>query len=246
MANVVVGVCGFPASRSKLFRSVDAVELQETFYDMPTQERLSKLKSEAPEGFVFTVKVIQALTHSPSSPTWRRLRRVKLSNAEGYGLLRPTRENAELWEEFRNVTKVLNPKVYVFQTPPSLRIIDVSQFVDFFNMVKGKDYYVAWEPRGHTYDDADSLRVIFNRVDVIHVVDPFKRSPIVARDVLYFRLHGIGPGEVNYRYKYTDGDLTRLKGIVEGYGGLVYVFFNNVYMFDDASRFRSMVKGEKG
>ncbi|MFP3348120.1 MAG: DUF72 domain-containing protein, partial [Thermoproteus sp.] len=36
-ANVIVGTCGFPRSRREVYRSLDAVELQETFYNLPNE-----------------------------------------------------------------------------------------------------------------------------------------------------------------------------------------------------------------
>jgi uncharacterized protein YecE (DUF72 family) len=57
----------------------------------------------------------------------------------------------------------------------------------------------------------------------------------------------LGGGEVNYRYKYTDEDLLKLLAIVKRYAESqdAYVLFNNVYMFDDALRFKSMLEQAK-
>ncbi|MCS7369608.1 MAG: DUF72 domain-containing protein, partial [archaeon GBS-70-058] len=64
-------------------------------------------------------------------------------------------------------------------------------------------------------------------------------------DKLYFRLHGIGGGEVNYRYKYTDEDLSKLKDMIMDYNVQgayeFYVMFNNVYMVEDALKFKSLI-----
>ncbi len=76
----------------------------------------------------------------------------------------------------------------------------------------------------------------------MHVVDPFKHEMLVTRGTAYLRLHGIGKGEVNYSYKYTDDDLSRLKGFIDGVGSsTVYVMFNNVHMLDDAIRFMKLI-----
>ncbi len=102
----MVGTCGFPTARSRYYSLFKVVELQDTFYDLPTQERMSNLRREAPADFQFAVKVFQGLTHTSDSPTWRRIRRARLTgDLSNYGSLRPTRENLELWDEFVNVVK---------------------------------------------------------------------------------------------------------------------------------------------
>jgi len=58
-------------------------------------------------------------------------------------------------------------------------------------------------------------------------------------------LHGIGGGEVNYSYKYTDEDLAKLRQMVveESEGrDACYVLFNNVSMADDALRFKKLLE----
>ena len=76
------------------------------------------------------------------------------------------------------------------------------------------------------------------------MVDIFKRDPVSEHPISYIRLHGVGKGEVNYRYKYTDEDLQKLKEktkILEAQGKEVYVLFNNVYMAEDAKRFIELI-----
>ncbi|MGC9153853.1 MAG: DUF72 domain-containing protein [Vulcanisaeta sp.] len=245
MMEVLVGTCGFPTSRSKYYSLFKVVELQETFYDFPTQEKMSNLRREAPADFRFAVKVFQGLTHTSDSPTWRKIKRARLTgNLSNYGLLRPTRENLELWDEFLNVVKVLNPSFYVFQTPPSMRITEdnVRDVIEFFRSIGNSDK-VGWEPRGSSYDNPGLLRRIFEETGIVHVVDPFKRSALVTRDTAYLRLHGIGKGEVNYSYKYTDSDLQQLKDVVMNINSsVVFVMFNNVHMLNDALRFKELLR----
>ncbi|MEM3269871.1 MAG: DUF72 domain-containing protein, partial [Saccharolobus sp.] len=75
-------------------------------------------------------------------------------------------------------------------------------------------------------------------------VDPFRHFPLSSINTRYYRLHGIGKGEVNYKYKYKDADLEKLKEYIEQNDKNmknVYVLFNNVYSFDDAIRFKSIM-----
>ncbi len=77
---------------------------------------------------------------------------------------------------------------------------------------------------------------------MVHIVDPFRREALIHRGTAYFRLHGIGKGEVNYSYKYSNDDLGRLKELIDSIGeSTVYVMFNNVHMLDDALRFKELI-----
>ncbi len=139
----------------------------------------------------------------------------------------------------------LNPAFYVFQTPPSMEVSEDTVrggIIEFFRTIGGGDR-IGWEPRGGaSYNNVNLLRRVFEETGIVHIVDPFRHEVLVPRDVTYFRLHGIGKGEVNYSYKYTDDDLGRLKAIVDDVeSSIVYVMFNNVHMLDDALRFMELL-----
>lgn len=238
---IKVGTCGFAAARSKVYSALDAVELQETFYDMPTEERMKKLREEAPEAFEFSVKVFQGLTHDPSMPTFKRTKRFK--GKGDFGLLRPTNDNMRIWEEFVSAASHLRPVIYVFQSPPSFGTREqLEQAYEFFASIAKKGLTIGWEPRGVAYNNIDMLNRIFTKLGIVHIVDPFRRLPL-TQGLIYYRLHGIGKGETNYRYNYTDQDLLKLLELSKG-AGLAYVMFNNVYMFENAVTFKRLVKGE--
>ena len=240
-----VGCCGWCAARSRDYSAFNAVELQDTFYDRPDPERLSRLRSEAPEGFAFAMKAWQAVTHPLDSPTWRRAReRPDPSLAGRLGLLRTTKENLEAWDAVARAARALGARVVVLQTPPSFGYSEENarQAREFLATVATRDFVVGWEPRGTWREHEDAVaRVVEGLDNVVHVVDPFRARSVKAEPLAYFRLHGIGGGEVNYRYKYTDDDLRRLCDMVRGLGEKeAYVMFNNVHMADDAARFRSL------
>jgi Uncharacterized conserved protein len=235
---VLVGTCGFPVSRKTLYSALDAAELQETFYNMPNPDRMAQLRREAPD-FHFAAKVFQGLTHPPTSPTYKRTRGFKPT--ERHGLLKPTKENLELWQRFAEAIGPLEPEVLVFQTPPSLK--PEPHIYDFFASITGR-WKLAWEPRGETYKDPGLIQKVAE-LGVVIAVDPLKRAPLPST-LQYFRLHGLGKGEVNYRYKYTEDDLRKLVDAVRSLkADAVYVMFNNVYMYQDALRFKQLLQGEK-
>jgi uncharacterized protein YecE (DUF72 family) len=116
----------------------------------------------------------------------------------------------------------------------------------FLSRIKRNNLVVGWEPRGDWREHEDEVKRICDDYGLVHVVDPFRWKPLDGSGIFYFRLHGIGKGEVNYSYRYTDEDLKRLKEITaeileskrEG-----YVMFNNVSMADDAFRFVKLLEG---
>ena len=241
---VKVGCCGFPVARSRYYQAFKLVEVQQTFYKIPQLSTLEGWRKEAPEDFEFTVKAWQAVTHPPSSPTWRKAGiRVDPSKADRYGNLKPTPENFEAWEKTLEAAKVLNARIIVVQTPPSFGYSEenLRNALEFFRRARRDGVLIAWEPRGTWHDRPEAVKRVVEEANVIHVVDPLRRDPVAYGEVVYFRLHGLGGREVNYRYRYTDEDLRRLaekiaslpKSVRE-----VYVLFNNVYMFEDAQRFK--------
>ncbi len=242
--SIYVGCCGFSLSRSKYYITFNAIELQETFYEPPNPAKLRRLRIEAPPDFNFTMKCWQAVTHSVDSPTWKRSK-VKPSplKRESYGFLRPTKEVIDAWESVVEGAKTLNAKVIIVQTPPSFNFNEENfrNANDFFSIATNSGFVIGWEPRGTWLDNVDKVAELIGRFkNLIHVVDPLKRKPTLYRDVSYFRLHGLG-GELNYRYRYSDDDLNELCMVVKETkmrSKEIYVMFNNVYMVQDALRFK--------
>jgi len=242
---VYVGCCGFCVGRSKYFSTFRTVELQETFYELPPVERLSSLRELGDGGFVFNMKAWQGVTHSLDSPTWRRARwRPPEELRDRVGLLRPTRENLELWDEVVKRARAIGARVVVLQTPPSFGFSEENfrNAREFLRTAATGEFVIGWEPRGDWLERLEYVRRVVEVSDsVIHVVDPFRSKPAVEKEVGYFRLHGIGSGEVNYRYKYTDEDLSKLCEFIRSTSSReVYVMFNNVWMLQDAQRFRDI------
>lgn len=73
-------------------------------------------------------------------------------------------------------------------------------------------------------------------------MDPLEQLPTTS-GTAYFRLHGRarGQGRYAYRYQYTDEELDAL--LRRGWDFTkVYVFFNNVFMGEDALRFQTRLQ----
>ena len=246
---VKVGCCGFPVSRKKYFKFFETIELQNTFYNLPSIEWAEKLRKEAPTSFIFNMKAWQVITHPSTSPTWKKLKQKPPGNLANYGFLKPTKENFTAWEKVLDIADTLKAKVIVLQTPASLPYTDesirwVREFFNIVSSVTSNKHIIGWEPRGKwvTEKALNVLREILVENNITHIIDIFRRDPVHIYKILYIRLHGIGGKEVNYRYKYTDEDLEHLLNKIRTIGhNNAFVLFNNVAMFDDALRFKKIL-----
>ena len=250
---VKVGTCGWSVKGGKgaYYRTFQVIELQETFYKLPKVETVERWRSEAPEGFEFIVKAWQALTHPAGNPTWRRVGGPpRWGRAEGFGHLRPTEENFKAWEEVLGICQALRSRIVILQTPPSFGYAkeNMANVKGFISSVERKGLLLGWEPRGSWNLHPETVASLCEELSLVHVVDPFRRLPIKESETVYFRLHGIGRGETNYGYTYTDGDLDRLLFMVANLQGAreIYVMFNNLRMAEDAVRFKDLGRSAHG
>jgi uncharacterized protein YecE (DUF72 family) len=245
---IKVGCCGFPVSQAEYFKTFRLVEVQRTFYDPPRLSTLVKWRRTAPEGFEFTMKAWQLITHEPKSPTYRRLRRAVPAAGDRYGFFRNTDEVFEAWEKTREAASALRTRVILFQCPPSFGPSEENtrNMTRFFSVINRKGLDFAWEPRG-TWED-ERIAALCRDLDLTHVVDPFQKKQLCGRFV-YFRLHGIG----GYRYRYSKDELRRLRGLIgsslhTAHGTspsserAVYCLFNNSSMHDNAREFLGLLE----
>ncbi len=243
---VKVGTCGFQKSRRLHFSNLDVVEVQQTFYDPPSQETLARWKGDAPPDFEFTVKAWMLITHRYNRMLWRKLRRQIPGDPEDYGNFKLNRKTLWALEETLKSAKALDAKILVFQTPQSFKPTEenLSNVINFLKETSLNNYKIVWEPRGEWWNKQDLLKKVHDNVNIYIAGDVLRgRIPRFEQELLYTRLHGLGgKGEVNYKYKYSNEDLKKLKDIVYGYQSKAsYVMFNNVYAYDDATRFRRIV-----
>jgi len=234
---VKIGCCGFPIARQRYFERFSTVEVQQTFYQLPILSTAHKWREEAPQGFEFTAKAWQLITHGPTSPTYRRLRKtIPEDKRKNYGSFKPTDEVFEAFEATERFCRNLGVEKIIFQCPPSFGMTSdhVSNIMNFFGQIKGKNFTFIWEPRGNW--DGEKIRAICGELGLVHCVDPLREGPVTG-GIRYFRLHGIG----GYRYRYTDEDLLDLKARWCT-GKTIYFMFNNTSMMEDAHRFEELLR----
>ena len=173
--------------------------MQRTFYQPPRVQTALRWRERAPEGFLFTLKAWQLLTHEAASPTYRRLRE-DLSDRQlaQAGAFRWNPLTRRAWDRTREIAAALGAGAVVFQSPrsftPSKRNLD--RLYRFFECIDRDGRRMVFEPRGRAWDDA-TLRRLVADLDLVHAVDPFLRKP-AGRGLRYFRLHG----RPAYTYRY--------------------------------------------
>jgi uncharacterized protein YecE (DUF72 family) len=235
---IKLGMCGFTIGAAQYYRQFPVVEVQQTFYDPPTDERLAKWRAQAPPAFEFTMKAWQVITHLGTSRTYRRLKSpfTERQRSEA-GAFRPTRTVVNAWHRTVECAAILRVTAILFQCPASFRATDenVANMQAFFTSIDRPDgVRLVWEPRGPWPDDLVSS--LCHELGLIHAVDPFVR-PSLTPELLYWRLHGNG----SHWARYTDEELHQIdRWLNDASGAEAYLLFNNVPRIHDVRRYREL------
>jgi uncharacterized protein YecE (DUF72 family) len=236
---VRTGCCGFPVAHQKYYETFQAVEIQQTFYQLPRIETAAKWRREAPGDFEFSLKAWQLITHEAASPTYRRLElELPEAKARRYGSFKLTLEVMEAWEQTRRFARELGAVLIVFQCPASFSPIrrNKENMTRFFKALDRKGLTLIWEPRGQW--SREEVRELCEDLDLVHCLDPLKGAPVWGQ-LCYYRLHG----PRGYASRYEVNDLRQLLAMCHGE---TYCFFNNRFMLDDALAFRRLARSRKG
>lgn len=249
--SIKVGCCGWGFYKGGLkayVKKFSLTEVQQTFYKLPMVKTAEGWRADAPEGFEFSVKAWQAITHLPSSPTWRRSG-LKLTEAQKnkYGWLRPTRENFEAWRRTREICDALDAKICLIQCPPNFKCTqdNIANMRKFLGKIDRGKMVLAWEPRGDWREHPDEIRKLCGEFDLIHVVDLMRHQPLSEHPIAYVRLHGLNPREYDYNYKYSIAELKQLAKKAKALSKKhreIYILFNNFFMYDNAAELIKILK----
>ena len=191
------------------------VEINYTFYRMPTEKLLAGWSAGTPDGFTFTLKAPRRITHD-----------AKLQRCE------------DLTQAFCRTARTLGPKlaVLLFQLPPTFKKnVDVLRaFLDLLP----EGTRAAFEFRHASWHEPDVFDALRARNIALCVADSEKMStPVEATaDYAYFRLRDEG---------YQQDDIERWATTVGGLGVAdAYVYFKHEEQGlgpDFARRFRSLI-----
>ncbi len=235
----LIGCCGWAGSQPQYFSQFPVIEIQSTFYDPPASNVAARWRTIAPSEFEFCIKAWQLITHAPSSPTYRRLRRpIDAERSPFFGSFQDTDEVWQAWMKTLEMAGAVRASVVLFQCPASFQASrpNIENLSRFFQNIGPQPFRLAWEPRGHW--PAELVRDLCAEHNLIHCIDPLCSTPD-RENAIYWRLHGMG----SYSYRYTDDDLAELKKrlYLAPSEPQAYILFNNVAMKEDAIRFKQLL-----
>ena len=197
-----------PSEWLKFFlKHLDTVEINNSFYRLPSEAAFQSWRTQVPQGFVFAVKASRFLTH---------IKRLK--------------DPEEPLDLFFSRAKHLKDRLgpILFQLPPRFKM-DLDRLDVFLRALKThKRYRSVIEVRDATW----LVPPVFERLQKYGVAlcfadwrDTHVTEPVTA-DFVYVRRH-YGPGKGgNYRKKDLDRDVEQIEDWLKS-GLDVYVYFNN-------------------
>jgi len=205
--------------------SFDTVEINNSFYRLPSRANFESWAEQVPPGFVFAVKASRFITHvkklkEPQEPITRLI-----ENAEGLrGKLGPI----------------------LFQLPPRWKK-NASRLEGFLEALPAQHRYV-FEFRDETWlhDDVYGMLEAANNALCIASSPTFPQSRRVTADFAFLRFHG---GEDLYASKYPRKELKDWSVFAASLleeGRDVYAYFNNDafgYALENAKTFRRLILG---
>jgi uncharacterized protein YecE (DUF72 family) len=184
----------------------DTVELNNSFYRLPSKSALDNWREETPRSFCFAVKGSRYLTHA------KKLK----DSAQGIG-------------RFFDRAEILGSKLgpVLFQLPPQWPA-NPERLESFLKALPGGHRY-AFEFRNETWNTGDVLEILRSHGAAYCIFDlAGQQSPLtVTADFVYVRLHGPGG---KYEGSYCQAALRRWADRVklwEAHRKHVYVYFDN-------------------
>lgn len=239
MAHAVVGVSGwqYPDFSERFYpdelekpeqlgfyaEHFPTVEINNTFYQLPSENNIQRWRERVPEDFVFAIKASRYITHMKN-------------------LLEPEETLPNFFERISLFGEKGGP--ILFQLPPHWGV-NAERLMNFLpELPEGFRY--AMELRNPTWLD-EKVYAILREHEVafcIYEID-FRQSPILTTtDFVYIRLHGPGrayndPYDLDVLGRWAD----RIKSWV-GSGLDVYCYFDNThrgYAWENAQTLLSLI-----
>jgi uncharacterized protein YecE (DUF72 family) len=207
-------------------RYFDCVEINNSFYRLPTHHAVEQWRKEVPESFRFALKASRYTTHV------KRLKDAPASFAKFFDAIAPLGGR-------------LGP--ILFQTPP--RFLPDLPLLDAFIAELPKAHIYAFEFRDARWFTTEVRELLERRHCGFCIFDiGGLQSPIwETADFVYLRLHG--PGE-KYQGTYSDPALRRWARRIRGWHPKldVWCFFDNdqnAYAGRDALRLKKMLSSRR-
>lgn len=182
------------------------VEINATFYRLPTLKMVRGWRDKAPEGFTFAVKGSRFITHI------KKLENLDGALAKYFGRIKPLDQRVG---------------VFLWQLPPFMKK-DTARLAKFLKRLPKKHRH-AVEFRHPSWLDAETFALL-RRFGAAHVSVSSQKMPMdltVTSDLVYIRFHGLEGGGA---HDYSKDELQPWAAHILQHaraGRTVYAYFNN-------------------
>jgi uncharacterized protein YecE (DUF72 family) len=205
-------------------RDFDTVELNNTFYQLPTEEAFDNWRKSTPADFLFAVKGSRFLTHM-----------IKLKD--------PMRGLVNFMPRAERLRGKLGP--ILWQLPPGWNV-NVDRLEEFLSLLPPEHRY-TFELRNVTWMTDAVLEVLrkYNAAFCIYELAGYESPLEITADWTYVRLHG--PTRFKYQGSYSDQQMEDWAARIRTWSRkmkAIYVYFDNdqaAYAVKNALTLREMV-----
>lgn len=205
----------------------DTVEINNSFYKLPSAETFSFWRDHTPASFRFAVKASRYITHNK-----------KLKDPQN-ALDRFLPPTSELHEKLGPI---------LFQLPPKWRINLERLDECLSTLPKGKRWHYAFEFREPTWLNERTYNILraHNAAFCIYELAGFRTENVITADWAYVRLHGPGG---KYQGSYSTQQLSEWAARISDWSTrlkAIYVYFDNDqagYAVQNALELKNLVNG---
>jgi uncharacterized protein YecE (DUF72 family) len=200
------------------------VEINSTFYRLPSKKTLLNWKKSSPKDFIFSIKASRYITHV------KRLKEPKKSLSIFLSLI-------------KNIKPKLGP--ILFQTPPNWKV-NIKRFENFIKFLD-KNYKYAFEFRDRSWliEDIFDLLKKNNLAFCIYDLQGFQTPIEITADFVYVRLHG---PKSAYSGSYSKKNLKKWAKLFKKLKKNkldIFCYFNNdekAYAVKNAQEFKRLIR----
>jgi len=201
-------------------RAFNFVEVNSTFYQLPSMKEVENWRKLVPSDFQFSVRAHRSITHDNK--------------------LQPKTKTFKALEKMKQTCRALKANIMHLQTPPSLKLdnASASNLDDLLTSADLGKIRIALEVRSARSSELvpELVRIMQDHA-MIHCVDLARgEKPAYPSDTLYTRLFGKGS---HNRYQPTDEELAEVDHEASS-GNLekAAMSFHFVRMYKDAARMK--------
>lgn len=212
-------------------RYFKTVEINYSFYHLPSPNTYRSWYSQTPGDFLFAVKASRFITHIKRlkgvGPAWK----VFIENALN---LNPVRDNGDRKKaQNKRISNGVKEKLgpILFQFPPSFRATDenIKRLEEFLKIITDRKLRFAFEFRHESWCNGNVYNLLkkHNSTWVITDSPSFPRAEKITADFVYIRMHG---SKALFSSKYSHKELKALAKKIKKWQKQnrdIFVYFNN-------------------